>query len=186
MTSRPRAKKIALWIVAITLALIALLLSRCVSLESYEYLSFEGVKEAKVTQWSNQPVPDIRLKHPAPIEDVWLKHPVPLEYEIVRDRYRIRLRLPYSENGKEAFIALTGGAYTLEGPYIHKLDMPNWKYPGYEYNFDPPIEWEGRRAKVTVFSLRFTVFDKNGKPVAQEDIPFEEKTGGWYIAIDAL
>ncbi len=167
MTPRPRAKKIALWIVAITLTLIALLLSRCVSLEDYEYLSFEGVKEAKVVHWAER------------MPDVWLKHPVPFEYEIVRDRYHIQIRLEDGTNGKLAFITLTDKAYSLAGSYIQ-----DWGKP--VYYFWPPIERKDRQAMATVSSLRFTVFDKNGKPIAQEDIPFEEKTGRWYIVVDAL
>ncbi len=50
--------------IVVVLALIALLLSQCMSIKNYEYLSFEGVKEAKVIQWSNHAASHGRCEAP--------------------------------------------------------------------------------------------------------------------------
>lgn len=140
-------------------------------IEDYKYLSLASYPDAKIVRWMEKAPPM-----------VYFADAVPLEYEIVRQHYVLRLRLPDEANGRSFRIAIvekSDRSYTIQGPDIIAYDGPNRRYPGYEFFFAPPPD-------IPKKTLRFSVFDETGKLIAHENIPFEVRKSGKVLEIDGL
>lgn len=119
------------------------------------------------------------MEQPPP--GVKLNQRVPLEYQLVRTRYVIKLRLPDEQSGQAALISVSGDhseSYKVEGPYVIALKASR-RYPEYAYYFLPP-------SPLPMSSLRFSVFDQKGHLIAQEKLAFSSRVGGTVLSFDSI
>ncbi|MBU2628297.1 MAG: hypothetical protein KKE61_06760 [Proteobacteria bacterium] len=151
------------------------------SFHRYEYISLESIDNINVIKRTK-----IKLK------DLFLNKTIPVQYSLARNLYTLNFEIPSNTYATSLIISIKsnkmGNNFSITDQDFRKNPCASYQKNSVEAKKLEVawVECRKERRKKEPSIIEFKVFDKVGKLISEEVIPYKIKQNGFYYLIDGI